>query len=90
MSSGSVPLGVAEGGGAGDGVEAVVVSDAESEDEARQPRLTDNAGRPTKREIAEHRVRHWPFQSWCRHCVCGRAAGSPRKARSEVDREFGR
>ena len=59
-------------------------------EEARHPRLPHNPGRPTKREIAEHCVSHWPFRSWCRHCVCGRAAGSPHRARSEADREFGR
>ena len=90
MSSGSVPLGVVVGGVAGYGVKAVVASDAESEDEARQPRLPHNPGRPTKREIAEHCVSHWPFRSWCRHCVCGRAAGSPHKSRSDVDPELGR
>ena len=62
----------------------------EAVDEARAPRLPHNPGRPTKREIAEHCVSHWPFRSWCRHCVCGRAAGSPHKVRSDADREFGR
>ena len=90
MSSGSVPLGAGDGGVAGDGVEGVVAGDAESEDEARQPRLPHNPGRLTKREIAEHCVGYWPFRSRSRHCVCGRAAGSPHKARSDVDREFGR
>ena len=44
MSSGSVPLGAAEGGVAGAGVEAVVASDAESEGAARQPRLPTTLG----------------------------------------------
>ena len=88
MSSGSAPLGVVDGEVAG--VEAVVASDSESEGEARQPRLPQNPGRPTKRQIAEHCVGHWLFRSLCGHCVCGRAAGSPHKARSEGDREFGR
>ena len=60
------------------------------EEEARQPRLPHNPGRPTKKEILEHCVSHWPFRSWCRHCVCGRAVGIPYKVQSEADREFGR
>ena len=24
---------------------------------------------PTKKEIEEHQVTHWPFRSWCKHCV---------------------
>ena len=64
---------------AGDGVE-----------EARQPRLPHQPGRPTKREIAEHCVSHWPFRSWCRHCVRGRAVSSPHRSRTDADREFGR
>ena len=49
MSSGSVPLGVVDWGDAGDGIGAVVASEAESEDEARQPWLLHNPGRPTTR-----------------------------------------
>ena len=60
------------------------------EDQARQPRLPHDPGRPTKREIAEHCVSHWPFRSWCRHCVCGRAVGKPLRSRSDEDRDFGR
>ena len=49
------------------------------EDEARQPKVPLSIGRPTKREMEEHCVSHWPFRSWCRHCVCGRAQGSPHR-----------
>ena len=62
----------------------------EAADEVRQPKLPHNPGRPTKKAIREHCVSHWPFRSWCRHCVCGRAVSSPHKTRTEADREFGR
>ena len=103
MSSGLAPLQVVDGEVADDeagdeGLKARVLKPTsddiepppEAHEEARQPRLPHNPGRPTKREIAEHCVSHWPFRSWCRHCVCGRAAGSPHKSRSDDDREFGR
>ena len=60
------------------------------EDEARAPRLPHDPGRPTKRELREHLCLHWPFRSWCRHCVCGRAVASPHRSRTSEDREFGR
>ena len=58
--------------------------------ESRGPRLALRPDRQTKKEIAEHIVTHWPVRSWCRHCVCGRAVGSPHKQRTEEDREFAR
>ena len=59
-------------------------------EEVRQPRAPLVPGRPTKREIEDHSVCHWPFRSWCRHCVRGRAQGSPHRSRSELDREHSR
>ena len=60
------------------------------EDRIRQPRSPVTPGRPTKREIEEHCVAHWPFRSWCRHCVLGRAQGSPHYSRGSEDRQFAR
>ena len=34
-------------------------------------------GRPTKKEIEEHNCLHWPFRSWCPHCVCAKAVTAP-------------
>ena len=69
----------------------VEVIEIETEtDEARQLRTPHNPGRPTKKEIEDHLPLHWPFRSWCRHCVCGRAVASPHRQRTEVDRAFAR
>ena len=73
-----------------DGVDSGSSDSAMRADEVRRPRLPHNPGRPTKQEIAEHCVTHWPFRSWCRHCVMGRASASPHRSRTEVDREFSR
>ena len=40
--------------------------------------------------MLEHLRSHWPYRSWCKHCVRGRAASSHHKARSDEDREFAR
>ena len=60
------------------------------EDEVRTPRVPHDPGRPTRKELAEHLPLHWPFRSWCRHCVRGRAVSSPHKRRTDEDRDFGR
>ena len=62
----------------------------ECEDEERQPRTPHDPGRPTKEEVKRHMLHHWPFRAWCRHCVMGRAVGSPHKTKTDDDREFGR
>ena len=29
--------------------------------------------RPNKEEVEKHRVNHFPFRAWCKHCIKGRA-----------------
>ena len=89
MSLGLVPL-RAINGDVGVGESVVGGEGLVAEDQARQPRLPHDPGRPTKPEIAEHCVSHWPFRCWCRHCVCGRAVSKAHRSRSDEDREFGR
>ena len=85
--------GLGDGGAEGESTEGEqgqqTVEEVEVE-EARTPRVPHDPGRPTRKELAEHLCIHWPFRSWCRHCVCGRAVASPHKSRTDEDREFGR
>ena len=87
-------VGVENGEGKSDGiVDERVRSTATStreEDQIRQPRSPVTPGRPTKKEIEDHCVAHWPFRSWCRHCVMGRAQGSPHYSRGSDSKEFAR
>ena len=71
----------------GEDAEGLVASDLE-EEEAREVRRPHDPGKPTKKEIEEHLPLHWPFRSWCRHCVRGRGVASPHKKRSDEDKEF--
>lgn len=61
-------------------------SDESHADEVRVPKTPHNPRRPTKQEIADHLVSHWPFRSWCRHCVMGRAVSSPHKQRTAEEK----
>ena len=33
---------------------------------------------PSAADVAEHRVTHMPYRSWCRQCVAGRGLGEQR------------
>ena len=39
-------------------------------------------GKPTDRQIEEHRLTHLPYRSWCRWCVLGRGRGLQHRART--------
>ena len=41
------------------------------------PRFMMKPEDPTQREREEHAVDHYPFRSWCRHCVEGRGVERP-------------
>ena len=51
------------------------IPDDEAEAEMAPKRISPDPGQPTEQEVSEHCVDHWPFRSWCEHCVKGRATG---------------
>ena len=72
--------------------ENLICDPCEDDDEAvgRPHKLPRNYRKPTKQEVLDHLPSHWPFRSWCKHCIAGRAAGSHHQARTDEDREFAR
>ncbi len=44
-------------------------------DEVETVKIAPDPGQPTKRQIEEHRIAHWPYRSWCRWCALGRGRG---------------
>ena len=40
-------------------------------------KMAPDPGQPTRQQLAEHRITHVPFRSWCKWCVMGRARGPP-------------
>jgi hypothetical protein len=84
---------VGENGETGEWWESLVCEPCEIDDDeavGRPVKLPRNFRKPTKREVLEHLPTHWPFRSWCKHCLAGRAVGSHHQARSDEDREFAR
>ena len=39
----------------------------------------------SRQEIAEHRIDHWPFRSWCADCVAGKATADHHRVTSGKD-----
>ncbi len=50
--------------------------EAAAEDLDAQPsaprRVLPDPGQPTARQVAEHRIDHWPLRPWCKFCMQGR------------------
>ena len=40
---------------------------------------------PSRQEVAEHRIDHWPFRSWCADCVAGKATADHHRVTSGKD-----
>ena len=36
--------------------------------------------KPSREERRRHNVNHWPYRSWCKHCIKGKAKASPHRA----------
>ena len=45
----------------------------EEGDEAIDIKLLPSPSPPSRQEMLEHNLTHWPFRSWCKHCVAGKA-----------------
>ena len=64
-----------------DGEEGEEISiEAEAETEVEPVKTATDPGKPTDKQIEEHRITHLPFRSWCRWCVLGRGRGLQHRA----------
>ena len=41
----------------------------EDPQETERLKIAPDPGQPTRQQVAEHRITHWPFRSWCKWCV---------------------
>ena len=55
------------------------IDDDEEVEGEKNTRIVSSPGTPSAKERQEHEVHHWPYRSWCDHCVKGRALGQPHR-----------
>ena len=60
--------------------------DAEDGEVVQVPQPHPEPRPPTARERASHALNHFPYRSWCKHCVAGRRNNAPHFARHPEDR----
>ena len=48
------------------------------EEEVADLKIAADLAQPSAADVAEHRVTHMPYRSWCKHCVAGRGLGEQR------------
>ena len=75
---------VAEDQGADDEVKQ---DEDQGEEEARSVKAPPVPATPSKAEVAQHRLTHRPFRSWCPHCVRGKGRADKHRKSSQKDDE---
>ena len=61
----------------------------ECEEEGRAPRLLATPYVPSREEVDEHEVAHWPYRAWCPDCVRGRGRVRAHRSLHDYARESG-
>ena len=51
----------------------------------RVPKGLPEPFEPTPQQRARHNLTHWPYCSWCKHCVHGQAVSDPRQGKEEAE-----
>ena len=51
----------------------------EDQEEVRQPKGVQGPWTPSRKEVEEHNLTHWPYRSWCIHCLKGKARSLPHR-----------
>ena len=59
------------------------------EEEARNVKSAPIPTLPSEAEVAQHRLTHRPFRSWCPHCVRGKGRCDPHKRSGQKDEQSG-
>jgi hypothetical protein len=53
-------------------------TEIQPEEETADLKVGADPAMPSAADVAEHRVTHMPYRSWCKHCVAGRGVGEQR------------
>ncbi len=65
--------------GADDVEPECTVEEFEAEEESEVIRQLPTPEMPTRSEFLDHCVTHYPYRSWCKHCVEGRGREFPHR-----------
>ena len=57
------------------------IGDEDQEEEHLKARAIAGPDLPSRREVEQHNLTHFPFRSWCNHCWRGRRRRSAHKRR---------
>ena len=49
------------------------LGDIEEGEESQKVKTLPSPSPPSRQEMLEHNITHWPFRSWCNHCIAGKA-----------------
>ncbi len=64
-------------------VKGEVIEMEDEEEDCAPRRVAPDPGAPTAEEMEEHRIDHFPYRSWCEHCVAGRGTGEQHRSGPE-------
>ena len=67
--------------------ESLECSPCGGEEESRRLRIPRRPTAPTKNEIEEHEITHFPPRDWCQHCVAGYGISNQHRASKETDED---
>ena len=58
----------------------LTIDDEDISDDVEPVKVAPDPGKPSERQISEHRLTHLPYRLWCRWCVLGRGRGMQHRA----------
>ena len=84
----SAPIRIEQPAAAKADAEAEDVIDAEDGSEAQMPRGIPPPPEPSAAEVARHNLTHFPYRSWCPHCLaCRRPNAHHRQSKGSSSRK---
>ena len=63
--------------------------EAENDEEGRAPKMLTAPYVPSRQEVEQHEIMHYPFRAWCPDCVRGRAPAPAHRRAHDYMREHG-
>ena len=75
------------GNGVGETNEESMNCERNETGDAIKPKAVKREYAPSRQEMEDHLISHYPFKAWCEHCVRGKAKGKAHNRMSEEDKD---